>query len=111
MRKIDQQTSNAFLSDGKMSTGNTVVSNGLVTLHGNDIARYINDSHIKINFCGYPTNVTKARINAIIRQFSNDRYSVSIKQGKLMLNCAYKPSVVINDNEWIDITRDWAIKA
>ena len=111
MRKIDQQIANAFLSNGKMSEGNTVVSNGLVTLHGNDIARYINDSHIKINFCGYPTNVTKARINAIIRQFSNDRYSVSIKQGELYLNCAYKPSVVINDNEWIDIVRDWAIKA
>ena len=110
MREIDQQTANAFLSNGKMSEGNTVVSSGLVTLHGNDIARYINDSHIKINFCGYPTNVTKARINAIVRQFSNDRYNVSIKQGKLMLNCAYKPSVVINDNEWIDIVSDWAIK-
>lgn len=110
MREIDQQTANAFLSNGKMSLGNTVVSNGLVTLHGNDIARYVNDSHIKINFCGYPTNVTKARINAIVRQFSNDRYSVSTKQGKLYLNCAYKPSVVIANNEWINIVRDWAIK-
>ena len=106
MREIDQQTSNAFLSNGKMSLGNTVVSNGLVTLHGNDIARYVNDSHIKINFCGYPTNVTKARINAIVRQFSDDRYSVSMKNGELYLNCAYKPSVVIDDNGWIDIVRD-----
>ena len=110
MRKIDQQTANAFLTNGKMSLGNTAVSNGVVTLHGNDIARYVNDSRIKINFCGYPTNVTKARINTIVRQFSGDRYSISIKQGKLMLNCAYKTSVVINDNEWIDIVRDWAIK-
>ena len=110
MRKIDQQTANAFLSNGKISLENTVVSNGVMTLHGNDIARYVNDSHIKINFCGYPTNVTKARINAIVRQFSGDRYSISIKQGKLMLNCAYKPSVVINDNEWVDIVRDWATK-
>ena len=106
MRKIDQQAANAFLSNGKMSVGNTVVSNGLVTLHGNDIARYINDSHIKINFCGYPTNVTKARINADVRQFSNDRYSVNTKKGKLYLNCAYKPSIVIADNEWIDIVSD-----
>ena len=110
MREIDQQTANAFLNNGKMSLGNTVVSNGLVTLHGNDIARYINDSHIKINFCGYPTNVTKARINAIVRRFSDDRYSVSIKQGKLYLNCAYKLSVVIADNEWADIVRDCAMK-
>lgn len=110
MREIDQQTANAFLSNGKISLSNTVVSNGVMSLHGNDIARYVNDSHIKINFCGYPTNVTKARINAIVRQFSDDRYSVSIKQGKLMLNCAYKPSVVIADNEWIDIVRDWAVK-
>ena len=36
MRKIDQQTANAFLSNGKMSEGNTVVSKGLVTLHGNE---------------------------------------------------------------------------
>lgn len=111
MRKIDQQTANAFLSNGKMSAGNTVVSNGVVTLHGNDIARYVNGSHIKINFCGYPTNVTKARINAIVRQFSNDRYIVSIEQGKIYLSCEYKPSIVINDNEWIDIVRDWAVKA
>ena len=33
MREIDQQTANAFLSNGKMSLGNTVVSDGLVTLH------------------------------------------------------------------------------
>lgn len=111
MRKIDQQTANAFLSNGKMSAGNTVVSNGVVTLHGIDIAQHINDSHIKINFGRHPTNVTKARINAIVRQFSDDRYSVSIKQGKPYLNCSYKPSVVINDNEWIDIVRDWAAKA
>ena len=110
MRKIDQQTANAFLSNGKMSSGITVVSNGLVTLHGSDIARYINDSHIKINFAGYPTNVTKARINAIVRQFSNDRYTVSIKQGELYLNCAHKPSIVIADNEWTDIVKDWAVK-
>ena len=110
MRKIDQQTASAFLSNGKISSGNTVVSDGLVTLHGNDIARYINDSHIKINFCGYPTNVTKARINAIVRQFSNDRYSVSTKKGELYLNCAYKPSVVIADNEWLDIVPDRAVK-
>ena len=82
MREIDQQTANAFLNNGKMSLGNTVVSSGLVTLHGNDIARYINDSHIKINFCGYPTNVTKARINAIVRQFSNDRYNVRLAFNK-----------------------------
>lgn len=110
MRKIDQQTANAFLSNSKMSAGNTVVNNGVVTLHGSDIARYVNDSHIKINFAGYPTNVTKARINAIVRQFSNDRYTVSIKQGELMLNCAHKPSIVIADDEWIDIVRDWAVK-
>ena len=109
MREIDKQTANAFLSNGKMSVGNTVVSNDLVTLHGNDIARYINDSHIKINFCGYPTNVTKARINAIVRQFSNDRYSVSMKKGEIYLNCAYKASIVIADNEWIDIVRDWTV--
>ena len=110
MREIDQQTANAFLTNGKISSGNTVVSNGVMTLHGNDIARYVNDSRIKINFCGYPTNVTKARINAIVRQFSGDRYSISMKNGELYLNCAYKPSVVIDDNEWVDIVRDWAMK-
>ena len=110
MREIDLQTANAFLSNGKIGSGNTVVSNGVMTLHGNDIARYVNNSHIKINFCGYPTSVTKALINAIVRQFSDDRYSVSMKNCELYLNCAYKPSVVIADNEWIDIVRDWAIK-
>ena len=110
MRKIDQQTANAFLSRGDMSAGNTVVKDDAVYLHGNMIAKYINEQLIEINFCGYPTNVTKARINAIIRRFTNDRYSVSIKQGKLYLNCDYKPSIVINDDEWIDIVRDWAIK-
>lgn len=110
MRKIDQQTATAFLSNGKMSKGNTVVSHSLVTLHGNDIARYINDSHIKINFAGYPTKVTNERINAIVRQFTGDRYTVSIKNGMPMLNCMYKPSVIIPDDGWVDIVKDWAVK-
>lgn len=110
MSKIDQNTAHTFLNSGKMNAGNTVVSNGLVTLHGSDIARYINDSHIKINFAGYPTNVTKARINAILRQFTGDRYTVSIKKGDIVLNCLYKPSVIIPSNEWIDIVKDWSSK-
>lgn len=110
MRKIDQQTANAFLANGRMSNGNTVVNSGVVTLHGSDIARYINDSHIKINFAGYPTNVTKARINAIVRQFSQDRYTVSIKKGELYLNCVHKPSKVIPIDGWVDIIRDWSVK-
>lgn len=110
MRKIDQQTLNAFLSNGKMSNNNTVVSHGLVTLHGNDIARYINDGHIKINFCGYYTQTTKARLNAIVREFTGDRYNISFKKGDIYLNCAYKPSVIIPTNGWVDIVRDWAVK-
>lgn len=111
MRKIDQQTVNAFLSNGKMTNNNTVVSHGLVTLHGNDIARYINDKRIKINFCGYYTQTTKARLNAIVRQFTDNNYNLSFKKGDIYLNCMYKPSVIIPTDGWVDIIRDYATKA
>ena len=110
MRKIDQQTVSAFLSNGNMSNNNTVVGSGLVTLHGNDIARYINDQIIDISFSGWQTNTTKSRLNAIVREFTDNNYSIGFKKGAIYLNCAYKPSIELSVSGWHKIVRDYAQK-
>ena len=76
MRKIDQTLQNAIKANKPFSSGNTVfISNdnecydSKILLHGNVIAkRYLNV--LKLDNCGYPTNVTHARLNAVLQAFN-----------------------------------------
>jgi hypothetical protein len=83
MRKITQQSVNAFLSGQKFNNSNTAVTVRRpietvreivrLELHGNVIATRIQDSPLfTINACGWFTNTTKERLNALP--------NVSIKQ-------------------------------
>lgn len=85
MRKITQNSVNAFLAGQRYSEGNTVVSPSnnqiYLYLHGNIIAvKEKSTGKIKISNCGWFTNTTKERLNALP--------NVSIKQvkGKWYLN-------------------------
>ena len=71
MRKIERQMLQAIVDDKDWSKDNTRVESkdGLssVYLHGHKIAEYGgNDATIKVNNCGYATNTTKSRLNALI---------------------------------------------
>jgi len=70
MRKIERQMIQAIVDNKDWSKDNTrVESNGTyldVFLHGHKIAVYYpNSMNLHINNCGYETNTTKSRLNAL----------------------------------------------
>ena len=71
MRKIERQMLQAIVDDKDWSKDNTRVESGFhyanVYLFDNKIAEYNRtDMTLKVNNCGYTTNTTKARLNALI---------------------------------------------
>lgn len=70
MRKITSESVNAFLSETNFSKGNMTVINTGVTveyrLHGNMIAyKMLGGNKIHIQNCGWFSNTTKERLNAL----------------------------------------------
>ena len=102
MRKITQQTVNAFLSNQNFSLNNTQVLEGELFLHGNKIARKVGQGKIEICFCGWVTNTTSNRLNALVRAFTNDAISIATKQGKPLLVCHKDgKKIVFDSNQWL----------
>ena len=72
MRKIERQMLQAIVDERSYwSKDNTRVEcigdHANVYLHGHRIAEYKHsDSSLKVNNCGYETNTTKSRLNALI---------------------------------------------
>lgn len=91
-RNIDFLAADAFYS-GKTKTicRNTKVENFCLFLHGHEIARLIN-GHLEINLCGYNTQTTRARLNAL------NGVNLTQKNFKLLLN-----GEEISSSEWIQI--------
>jgi hypothetical protein len=88
MRKVTEITSNAFLERTETSMSNTqTIQEGkdfLYELHGHIIAILKYSGELLISNCGYKTNVTKERLNALP--------NVSIVQRKGVW--------YLNGNEW-----------
>lgn len=80
MRKIDLLTKEAFWGYKNFKQGNTEVVDGNVYLHGNKIVS--NDGAIFVSFCGWSTQTTKNRINAIISGCNLGQFY--IRKGQLM---------------------------
>tara|TARA_B100001109_G_C18666810_1_gene382198 strand:+ start:341 stop:688 length:348 start_codon:yes stop_codon:yes gene_type:complete len=73
MRKIERQMNFAISNKGNWSSSNTRVeynenSNcSSVYLHGHQIATVCHETKaVKLSSCGYETNTTKSRLNAIL---------------------------------------------
>ena len=83
MKKITQQSVNAFINDLQFSKDNTIVkAGGEVTnlfLHGNLIAHKI-QGIMFISNCGWFTRTTKERLNGL------PNVSICQKKGKWYLN-------------------------
>ena len=82
MRKIETEMQNALRNRVNWSKSNTTVfndneGNQFVTLHGNLIATISNFGDIKLSSCGWQTNTTKSRLNAILDTFL---YGLSVYQ-------------------------------
>ena len=107
MRKITQQTVNALFSNGNMSNNNTVVSGGRVYLHGNLIARIIDGNKLQVSFCGWVTNTTSDRIDAILSYATKGAIGVGIKKGKAEIRHSNGDTEIIDSCDWytVDMTR------
>lgn len=64
MRKITQKIVTAFMRGESAKLGNTETNGNALYLHGHRIA-YKDGSKIYISTCGWSTNTTKERLNAI----------------------------------------------
>ena len=72
MRKITEQSANAFFNKGKLNKQNMLVfydrydQTSRMLLHGNCIATYDHDNkRLTISNCGWFSNTTKERLNAL----------------------------------------------
>ena len=69
MRKITQQTVNAFNQNNNFKSGatqvNRVIDGMELVLHGHVIARNIDGEGLSINLCGWNTNTTRERLNGL----------------------------------------------
>ena len=75
MRKLEKQMNFAISNKGNWAGSNTTVSYNentncsSVYLHGHQIATFDHDTlALKLSSCGYETNTTKSRLNAILEE-------------------------------------------
>lgn len=106
MRKIDQQVAIAIEKKENLKKGNTLVQysptkeESSVSLHGSEIAKVFHeDNTVVVNFCGYQTNVTKDRINAVLDGAGKIEH-FKFKNGEIVL---MPTNVVVLDNETIKL--------
>lgn len=96
MRQIDVLAKTAFCEWQEFKLSNTEVRlvNGKphMYLHGNCIAKRDENGDLLINHCGWETNTTRSRLNAL-----PDVHIRSVK-GDFVLNDIY-----IMGNEWINV--------
>ena len=99
MRKIEREMIQAIIDRRCFSKANTRVvlhagdpSKGedrkdmRVYLHGNWIAEYTQDGQLNINHCGWKTNTTKSRLNALIQFVLGDLVGINQTDFKWYLN-------------------------
>lgn len=69
MRQVTNDAVNAFMNDRKFGSSNTTVEviehASYLKLHGNIIAVKYSDGKLSISNCGWFTNTTKERLNAL----------------------------------------------
>ena len=75
MRKLERQMNFAVSNKGNWSGSNTQVNYNSNTncsqifLHGHHIATFCHETRaVKIDSCGYQTNTTKSRLNALLEE-------------------------------------------
>ena len=112
MRKISRDAGNAFLSKRYFKRDNTRVLRGsetridgrveattVMVLFGNKIALMDSTGTIAVNFCGYTTQTTKDRINALL-QLLNVQGKFSQKNFGLRYN-----GTPVDSREWFIVRK------
>ena len=66
MRKVTEQTVQAFLKGERLTVGNTSTDGQALYLHGNKIAERRTDGSIWFTFAGWATRTTSERISGLL---------------------------------------------
>ena len=75
-----------------------------VHLHGSKIVEYFHDKNqLKVNFCGFVTNVTVSRINSIIEALDFDTH-FNIKSKEIHKSVLKAKFGIVESNGWLSIT-------
>ena len=106
MRKIDEKVAIAIEKKENLNQGNTLIQYSLtkeessVSLHGSEIAKVFHDDNtVVVNFCGFQTNVTRDRINAVLIGAGKCDF-FKFKNGEIVL---MPTNVVVRANETIKL--------
>ena len=99
MRKIETQIIQAIKNNQDLKVANSQVINYTnssdVFLHGNLIAR-IGETWMELFDCGYQTNTTKSRLNALLSAFGCDGEYIFQRKGQWFLNYNNQPIPFFN---------------
>lgn len=110
MNKLENKITQALKTRGVINQANTAVEYSVATeiskvyLHGNQIAEYNHEKQeLKVNFCGYATNTTRSRINAICEALGYQQW-FNIRGGELHKNVGNEKLGKVDEDAWITIT-------
>ena len=109
MRKIEREMIQCIIDEKSMSKANTRVEyekdyRCTFYLHGHRIAVYYpKDSNLHLNNCGYETNTTKSRLNALIEFVCGGTSGIYQHKFNWYLNIRGKSVGEFPCNEWIAV--------
>ena len=110
MNVAETKLTDALKTRGTLTLANTIVKYSVSTetstidLHGNRIAEYDHSKNkLKVNFCGYVTDTTRNRINAICEALGFNT-CFNIKQGEVHQKVMRVKQGVVVSNGWIEVT-------
>lgn len=111
MNVSETKITQALKTRGTISLANTVVEYSVtsevskVHLHGNQIAEYNHEKkELKINFCGYASNTTRSRINAICEALGFQQW-FTIRGGVPYLNTDRLNKEPIHHSGWYVVAK------
>lgn len=65
MRKVTRDVCKAFIDGTARAVGNTSTDGNVLLLHGNCIARRLDDGRVLMTLAGWPTVTTRERLNGL----------------------------------------------
>ena len=101
MRKITRDAARALLNGQTFNLSNTRVEDGVLTLHGNAIAK-IEKGYLMISNAGWQTTTTKERLNGVLDVF-NSSARVFTKNFTPMLSTGFLDGGSEWDGKWTKI--------
>lgn len=92
VRKIDELSARNFYARNTWSLSNTATRDGVLYLHGNQIARLDESGRLFVTLAGWNTTTTRARLNAL------DGVNIRVRAGRPYLN-----GVEISESGWYPV--------